>query len=671
MSIYTKTSENIYFLNDKNIATSMDDAAVLSNAIPSFDIVSAAYDEFDKLRDAAILSIGNLCVHLSTDVKNLSATVNDNYVHLTGDSMTGSLSIAQRLTVDNDVQFKQNLHVLNNLTQGKGSYVDASIDRGIAVGISSIADKNDAFVWNGNDAVSYNAQDNKAGSFNINPRGGTTGFYVGSKNLSAIIHDDVLLSSNSLTSQINDISGALSNWVDARRTNDKAELSNVLSSYSNSLCTSLSNTVDTRRTNDKSELSNVLSGYTDKLVSDLSTSLSNTVKDAGYALYNDFVFEYNDISHYLSISLKDQNGRVTTQAVDTTDFIKNRIVDHIDVQTVNNIKVLRLYWKDPTGALDYTDIKLSDFAALYHGGDGITITDTLSIYVNRYNELTACLTQTSADVNTLSNQTLPNLTTRVDSLESYTRALSTDNNGIIKTLSNDLHSLSDNISADVNTLSNNIVAGIRTDVNTVLAHANSIQKYADQLSGASGWIGDVPYLSNNIDSLRLEIRGAANFCGYVSMSKAHPHWVIEAGGDTSISAFFKYAINHGTENAIKNGNIYEIVFIEDGGVMSDPEFASQQYYDTSDGVRLAHKCFIAVVRPDGSVEVPLTEITKDTVRIIAGEWYRPYQLSVQISADHEIFKGLYNKIQNINTNSTLSAVISSLIEIKNALGNFA
>ena len=52
------------------------------------------------------------------------------------------------------------------------------------------------------------------------------------------------------------------------------------------------------------------------------------------------------------------------------------------------------------------------------------------------------------------------------------------------------------------------------------------------------------------------------------------------GADTSISAFFKYAVNRGTENAIKNGNIYEIVFQEREGidpymyVMSNPVYAA-------------------------------------------------------------------------------------------------
>ena len=140
MSIYTKTSENIYFLNDKNIASSMDDTSVLSNAIPSFDIVSAAYDEFEELCGDVNLSIGNLCTHLSTDIKNLSDTVDAGYVHSDGDSVNGSLSIAQQLTVDNNVQFKRNLNVSNNLTQGKGSFVSNAIDRGIAMGISAVAD---------------------------------------------------------------------------------------------------------------------------------------------------------------------------------------------------------------------------------------------------------------------------------------------------------------------------------------------------------------------------------------------------------------------------------------------------------------------------------------------------------------------------------------------------
>lgn len=49
-----------------------------------------------------------------------------------------------------------------------------------------------AFVWNGYGAISEKYQSRGEGTFNINPFGGIAGFYIGEKNLSEVINDEIV-----------------------------------------------------------------------------------------------------------------------------------------------------------------------------------------------------------------------------------------------------------------------------------------------------------------------------------------------------------------------------------------------------------------------------------------------------------------------------------------------
>lgn len=682
---YTKDNPNKFFLNDKSIAQELKYGDIQLNAIPSLDLVSSLYNQLsteDKRQndyivsvetsaytissnvDARLLQLSNtlstyansLCAAVSSQVDvnrtndkaelsntlsnytnskvldlstSLSDEVNAKFVHKAGDSMTGSLSVASDLIIDGLVTLKNNTKILNNLTQGKNTYVHNDIDRGIAMGISAVADQNDAFVWNGDDTKKdYNAQDNKPGSFNINPRGEVNGFYIGSRNLSTVIHDDVQLTSNNLTAQISTASALVSAWVDADRIADKAELSNVLSSYTNAVSNEMSATIDTNRATDHLSSTAEAFGY----VEDLSGSLSNFIDAAKYSVIDKVGFAYNDQTHIITLSVADQLNNTKTMTIDSSDFIKNRIVDHVDVVTPTqdpklSETVLRIWWTPDEGSTVgiYTDIPISQLAKVYTAGDGINISENLKISVVDYTGITACLNQTSANVATLSNSTIPAIDNRLALVEAYATELSAPVFGKIDTLSIDLHKLSDNISADVNSLSNVVVAGIRTDVDAVSARADRLQNYADQLSGASGWIGDIPFLSNEISTTRREIRGAANFCGYVSMSKYHADW-LDASRTNTLSTFFRYMINRGTEAPVKNGNIYEIRFIEEPGFsLNDPVYAADQYWEFTDEpisedgkkIKFAHNDYVAVYIPDGTIEIPLEKLNANNVRVIS------------------------------------------------------
>lgn len=283
--------------------------AVLSGSLSSdIDALSTALSvEIDSLSDALSGDIDSLSAALSNDIDSLSASlsneVNAKFVHLSGDTINGSLSVTQQVTVGKDAAFGSNVHITNNLTQGKGSYVDSTIDRGIALGISAVANKNDAFVWNGDDSASesYTAQGDKAGTFNVNTRDGANGFYVRDKSLSAIIHDDVKLSSDSLVARIDSVSTELSSAVDTDRTEDKRELSAVLSSYSDSLSAALSAAVDERRAEDYLSATDAAA----LSVTSLSSSLSAFIDNAKYSVIDKVGFSYDDKNHIITLSVAD------------------------------------------------------------------------------------------------------------------------------------------------------------------------------------------------------------------------------------------------------------------------------------------------------------------------------------------------------------------------------
>lgn len=276
---------------DKSIAALSDSLSVDVDAI-----CASLSVEIDSLSDALSGDIDKLSASLSNEV-------NAKFVHLSGDTVNGSLTVMQQVSVGNDAAFSKNIHVTNNLTQGKGSYVDSTIDRGIALGISAVANKNDAFVWNGDDSASesYTAQGDKAGTFNVNTRDGANGFYIRDKSLSSIIHDDVKVSADSLASRMDSISNAISTAVDAGRAKDKTELSLVLSAYSDSLSNALSSTVDARRAEDYISATNSAA----LSVASLSDSLSTFITAAGYSVIDRVGFSYDDKKHIITLSVAD------------------------------------------------------------------------------------------------------------------------------------------------------------------------------------------------------------------------------------------------------------------------------------------------------------------------------------------------------------------------------
>ena len=171
------------------------------------------------------------------------------------------------------------------------------------MGISATADKNDAFVWNGDDdKENYTAA--AAGSFNINPRGETIGFYIGNRSLSSIIHDDIEISANAINDTIKIKTDELLAIIDKNSINDKKELSSAYKSYSNEISSKLSTQIDANRSID----SLAANSEAKKYVTELSVSLSNFIDDAHYSIIDKIGFSYDDKSHKITLSAADQLG---------------------------------------------------------------------------------------------------------------------------------------------------------------------------------------------------------------------------------------------------------------------------------------------------------------------------------------------------------------------------
>ena len=352
-----------------------------------------------------------------------------------------------------------------------------------------------------------------------------------------------------------------------------------MSGYANSLCADISARVDENRVADKAELSNTLSTY----ANELTTSLSNTVKNAGFAKAADTTFTYDEHDHKITLVMTDYLGTAKTMVIDTTDFIKNRIVNHVDIVTPSqdpslSETVLRIWWTPEEGSTVgiYTDVPISQLAKVYTGADGITINDGLSIMVDSTVARTDALNDVAATLNTVSAETVPALRDDVTTIQSYVVRLSSDsvdNPGIILTLSNsikeDVQNL-DTLSSDMKTLSANLTADIDTNRQDIAV----IKEFDDMLSNVAGGVpvGAIPTMSHDISVLQERFNVATIYAGKIIVKKYHPDW-LDAGYGNELSSILKF-FNLADGDKVKNGSIFEIEFTPDTYTYDNPVFAA-------------------------------------------------------------------------------------------------
>ena len=90
---------------------------------------------------------------------------------------------------------------------------------------------------------------------------------------------------------------------------------------------------------------------------------------SAFVKYNDFDFRYYPNQHYIVFAATTPSGIVKQLSVDTTEFIKNKIIDHIDIHD----DTLYLYWKNAEGISQFTSIPLDKLVTIYKSGGGISI----------------------------------------------------------------------------------------------------------------------------------------------------------------------------------------------------------------------------------------------------------------------------------------------------------
>ena len=465
---YTKSDKTkIYFLNDKNIASSLTDVEVSTlNPIPSLTLLSSVKKDLsDNISAVSAQLESELSVEISNrlsadnkisnditsiisstsslienDIKDLSdnisavsaqleselsveisnrlsadnkisnditsiisstssliendilstkddilSTVNEKYVHLSGDTISF-------------INIEKDLSVKENLIQGKDISIekDKDIENIVALGRNISATQSNSFIWNGKEENNDPYTSKTPGSFSINTKDGINSFYIGDRSLSDIISSDVNISINTLNNKIHD----------------------TLSTISTSLNLS-----------------------TDTKVSDLSNKLSTDLSDS--IQIDTLGFKYNSDTHIIWLSAANNNKNSRNLSIDTTEFVKDRIVDHVEFTN----EVLIIYWKDNEGHAVPTKIPISSLAKVYTEGTGIDITNISSsfqISVKDYDKITGDLSSVLNTVNNLSTETISGINSRITSLEDYKKELSRDN-GIIDTISTNISFLSDKI----------------------------------------------------------------------------------------------------------------------------------------------------------------------------------------------------------------------------------
>ena len=158
----------------------------------------------------------------------------------------------------------------------------------------------------------------------------------------------------------------------------------------------------------------------------------------------------------------------------------------------------------------------------------------------------------------------------------------------------------------------------------------------------------IPFLSGNIDDIKEDIHGIIEYAGKINFDKYDPDWIRD-GGNNHLSSLLKHAVTLGTDNTIRCGSVYKVTFDErtkdnEKFTFSNPLFAADQYWDTEDGVRLAHNCYLIVRSHDPKAsEIRVDDVTSADVAIMDGEWYKTYQDQVLDNIE-EIWRSGNNKL---------------------------
>ena len=141
---------------------------------------------------------------------------------------------------------------------------------------------------------------------------------------------------------------------------------------------------------------------------------AKTYSDRTFAKYNGLEFSYNSNEHYLSVGLTNAEGITFIKSIDTTDFIKNRIVQSI---TINGDK-LQIAYEKPGGSSEIVEIPLNKLVNVYEGVHGISIGQDQRGFVISCDDTVAFKTDLEGYQQAGTYTTPTDLETRLNSLSS-------------------------------------------------------------------------------------------------------------------------------------------------------------------------------------------------------------------------------------------------------------
>lgn len=112
----------------------------------------------------------------------------------------------------------------------------------------------------------------------------------------------------------------------------------------------------------------------EKVVAAALNDLKDMIEDVAGTMFDgaDYDSTTKEIKFY--------NGDTVVDTIDATAFIKDGMLDNVEVVTIGGEKYLRFTFNTDAGK-ETIDIKVSDFAGLYTAGNGITVSDSNEISI--------------------------------------------------------------------------------------------------------------------------------------------------------------------------------------------------------------------------------------------------------------------------------------------------
>ena len=302
---------------------------------------------------------------------------------------------------------------------------------------------------------------------------------------------------------------------------------------------------------DVQNIQNLSSSYVK--VSNFKTTLIDN--DGKFLSGGDFKFEYNDQTHVIWLSAGEN-----PLSIDTTDFIKNRIVHHTSIIEYDGKKWLRLYWTEDEK--QFVDISITDLVQVYKFNDGLLtsyVDNKWQVDIDDTIARTTYANEISLRANTISTSLQAEVERAKEAEAANTTAINTEiarAEGVEESLQTQINSVSTDLTAEVEARKN-ADDKITADVNEISSDVSSLKSYATALSGSSpDNIGIIASLSNNIMTLQSDIIKELKFVNHI----------VIGNDDTpilTIEKFFerqKLAVKDG--NKVANGSIYDIQFVD-------------------------------------------------------------------------------------------------------------